>query len=86
MVDRKQIERDSFYSDTPFGRKYFTNLVATLKIDNEILAKKNVDLADASKSISKTSKNYPHVIVVSAHYDSKYFVCISFQLKVFDCK
>jgi hypothetical protein len=56
-----QVEKHSFTTETPLGLKKFTNLVAMLRVDKEHLTKEKL-------------KTPPTSVVISAHYDSKYFV------------
>ncbi len=56
---------DSFSSETPLGNKAFTNIIVTPTLDEESLL-----------SHGATDGNPPRLIILAAHYDSKYFEVI----------
>jgi glutaminyl-peptide cyclotransferase len=61
------VEYDTFTDQTPFGRKSFTNVIATLPIG--ITYKK----FDKSLSDSYKINHINNRVVFACHYDSKYF-------------
>ncbi|KAN0021433.1 hypothetical protein ACTFIU_010027 [Dictyostelium citrinum] len=65
------IEFDSFKDNTPFGEKTFTNIIVTSKFVND---EDNDDQDDVDKERNdNVSSQPPKTLVLSAHYDSKYF-------------
>ncbi|KAN0050961.1 hypothetical protein ACTA71_004267 [Dictyostelium dimigraforme] len=62
------IELDSFKDNTPFGEKTFTNIIVTSKFVNN----DQDDEEDENKETNISSEP-PKTLVLSAHYDSKYF-------------
>jgi len=59
------IEKDEFSTLTPFGNKHFTNIIATPHIDQQLLK--------ASHGVDEAKIPLKSVLVLAAHYDSKWF-------------
>ncbi|KAM9954176.1 hypothetical protein ACTFIR_009315 [Dictyostelium discoideum] len=64
------IELDSFKDNTPFGEKTFTNIIVTSKFVNNDGDEDDIDTKESNDNISSEP---PKTLVLSAHYDSKYF-------------
>ncbi|KAK5581759.1 hypothetical protein RB653_003337 [Dictyostelium firmibasis] len=66
------IEFDSFKDNTPFGEKTFTNIILTSKLVND--DDDDIVGVDNKEELSES----PKTLILSAHYDSKYFKEFSF--------
>ena len=60
------VERDSFEMMTPFGKKPFSNIIATLPLAG-------ASASSSSSSSTSTRVLPPRRLAIACHYDSKYF-------------